>query len=604
MNASTDFATSPGLFVVGRDTGSTDHVFRTKLVTLPNSGGRIILVVAATAENNCVLLEVTNSSGTMQNFIIRKNVAGSLTQLLSQAGSTSNLGRALQAGDDIELQVLGQRVHLFVNGYRITPTAGTDLDTSGAFTKGTICGHGTGSGVASVFDDTYIAAMTAAVTITDTPIFWPGSVALGGRTLPLAGAYTGDVQALDYRVVNASTGAEIQTWARMTGATIAAGAWSGNVFAPMCSIATNPKLRLQVRAANDVDAKALSNATAVGLGPIIYGQSNAAFMGQGSATSYAVAHAYSWSQDASSVWQGGTTTTTTRAQRMASEIAARSGIPTGVFVFGVGSQALANLTSRGSGYFDELEAAAATANVVGYAQALLWVQGEAEAAATGVFNEPAYDGTFDTLASQVRNDLCESADAPIGVGVIGTTTGGHISGDTFGNANWSAARACLFGLSDKPDVFVATNLSDATLADTLHYTANSYVEFGRRAGLSMAAALGYGGYNGRGPIITGATRAGAVITLAVDLNGAASIAGSGLTNYQVSTDGFATTLTISSAAVSGSTIVLTLSADPGAVVSVRSFYGMTYGTPTRAIGTYADATTIPVEPLYVPITSD
>ena len=96
----------------------------------------------------------------------------------------------------------------------------------------------------------------------------------------------------------------------------------------------------------------------------------------------------------------------------------------------------------------------------------------------------------------------------------------------------------------------------------------------------------------------------AVITMPVDLNGAASIAGTGLTNYQVSTDDFATFKTISSAAVSGSNIVLTLSADPGTPVKVRSFYGMTYSSPTRAIGTYADATTIPVEPLYVAITSN
>lgn len=598
-----DFATAPGLFVIGRDTGSTDHVLRTTVTALPSSG-RISTVVAATHESNCITFDCTISGGVMQNYIIRKNVGGALTTLLSQASSTSTIGRALLAGDEIEVQVLGRRVHLFVNGYRITPAAGSDIDTGGAFTKGTICGFGTISGTGARYDDTYIAALGAAVTITDTPIFWPGSVALGGRLMSQVGTYTGDVQALDYRVVNATTGAEVQTWVRMTGATIAAGSWSASVFAPMCSIATNPKLRIQVRAANDVDARALSNATAVGLGFLIYGQSNAAFMGQGGATSYAVANAYSWSQDASSVWQGGATTTTTRSQRMASEIAARSGIPAGICVFGVGSQTLANLTSRGAGYFDEFEAAAATANIAGYGQGLHWVQGEAEAAATGVFDEPAYDGTFDTLIAQVRDDLCESPDAPIGVGVIGTTTGGHISGDTFGNANWSAARACLFGLSDKPGVFAAASLTDATLADTLHYIPNSYVEFGRRAGLSMAQVLGYGGYNGRGPLITGATRAAAVITLAVDLNGAASVAGTGLTNYEATLDGFATTLTINSAEVSGGNIVLTLSADPGAPIQVRSFYGMTYGTPTLAIGTYADATTIPVEPLFAAITSD
>lgn len=603
-SSSQDFATAPGLFIIGRDTGSTDHVFRTRLSTLPTSGNRIFLAVAGTAENNCVLLECVNSSGTMQNFILRKNVGGTLTTLLSQAGSTTPLARALQAGDEIELQVLGQRVHLFINGHRITPVAGTDLDTSGAFVKGTICGYGSGQGTGCVFDDTYIASLGSAVTITDTSIFWPGSIALGGRSIPIAGAYTGDVQALDYRVTNASTGAEIKAWARMAGATIAAGAWSGSVFAPMSSIATNPKFRIQVRAANDVDAKALSNATAVGLAVGSYGQSNSAFRGQSSATAHAVANAYTWSQDAGSAWRGGAATTTERSQLLATQIAARSGTPCGAFVFGVGSQTLANLTASGEGYFDELEAAATAANAAGYVQSWLWTQGEAEAAATGAFDVSAYRNTFDTLLTQLRGNLSEGTAAPVGICVIGKTTGGHISGDTFGNANWSAARAALFGLSDKPGVFVATNLSDAAMADSLHYTANAYVENGRRAGLSMAAALGYGGYNGRGPIITGATRAGAVITLAVDLNGAASISGTGLTNYQASLDGFATTLTINSAAVSGNTIELTLSADPGTPVTVRSFYGMTYGTPTRAIGTYSDATTIPVEPLCVPISTN
>lgn len=150
---------------------------------------------------------------------------------------------------------------------------------------------------------------------------------------------------------------------------------------------------------------------------------------------------------------------------------------------------------------------------------------------------------------------------------------------------------------------MATHLTDATLADSLHYTADAYVENGRRAGMSMAAALGYGGVNGRGPLITGATRSAATITLVVDLNGASSISGTGLTNYQVSADDFATQLTVSSTAVSGSTIVLTLSADPGSSVKVRSFYGMDWTSPVRAIGNYADGTTIPVEPLYQPITA-
>lgn len=605
MNVSTDFAAAPGLFVIGRPAPSVDHVLKAKLVTLPNSGSALFMVVAATNQTNAIVFECVNSGGLMQNFILRKNVGGTLTLLLSQSGTTTPLGRRLQAGDEIELHVVGQAVHLFVNGYRITVEAGVSLDTGGAYTKGTICGFGSAQGVGSVFDDVYVAALAGTAVISATPIFWPGSIAAGGRTLPVAGTYAGDVQAIDYRVVNDANGAVIKDWARITGATVLGGSWSGQVFVPMGNIASNAKSRIQVRAANDTDVRALSSATAVGMAVGSYGQSNSAFRGQGSATSHAVANAYTWSQDASSVWQGGAATTTARSQLLATKIAEASGIPTGVFVFGVGSQTLAALTATGAGgYFDELEAACLSANAYGYVAAWLWTQGEAEAAAAGAYNEGSYRATFDTLLSQLRAGPSGGVVAPVGVCVIGRTTGGHISGATFGDANWSAVRDGLFGLDDKTGVFVAGNLVDTPMADSLHYTANGYVENGRRVGMSMAQALGYSVPNGRGPLITAATRSGAVITLVVDLNGAASVAGTGLTNYQVTLDGFATTLTINSAEVSGGNIVLTLSADPGAPVQVRSFYGMAYGTPTFAIGTYADTTTVPVEPLFTPIQSN
>lgn len=606
MNVSTDFATSPGLFVIGRNAGSTNHTIRCKITSLPNSGGVLHIVVAATAENNCAVFECTNSSGTMQNFILSKNVGGTRTQLLSQAGTTSPLGRSLQVGDEIELQVFGQNLHLFVNGYRITPLAGTSLDTGGAFTKGSICGFGTRSGVGTVFDDVYVAALASTITIAATPIFWPGSTLVSGRIVPVSGTYSGDVQAIDYRVVNATSGALVKDWARTT-ATISGGNWSAGVFVPMCSTATNPKVRVQCRAANETDAKALGGPTAVGIAVGSYGQSNSAYRGLPTgATSHTVAHAYSWSADDSSVWQGGDVTTVRRSQLWATKLAERCGIPVGVFVFGVGSQSIGNLTDSGAGsaYFDDMEAAATTANAYGYLSAWLWTQGENEAGGAGAFNETAYRATFDTLIGKLRGPLSLNSSVPIGVCAIGHTSGGHINGATFGDSNWSAVRAGHYRLVDKPGVFFATGLFDATLADSLHYTANSYVENGRRVGMSMAVAMGYGGASGRGPLITGASRSGATITLSVNLNGATSLSGTGLTHYQVSSDNFVSLLTISSANVSGNQIVLTLSADPGVPVKVRSFYGMDWTSPVYALGNYSDATTIPVEPLYVSLTSN
>lgn len=598
MNVSNDYATSPGAFLIGRDAGSANHIVKVKLVTLPNSGSRLVLVAAATMNNQCLFMECTNSSGLMQNMILQKNVAGTLTSLASIATITSELGRRLQAGDEIEMHVIGQVAHLFVNGRRITATAGVNLDAGGAFVKGSLVGVGTREGSGTVLDDFYSAGLTASLGVAATPIFWPGSILLGGRSVPLSGTYTGDVQALDYRVLNDATGVAVTPWARMTGAIISAGAWSGTPFVPLCSLATNPKVRVQIRAANDTDATTTTNATAVGIAVASYGQSNSAYRGQGSATSHAVSNAYTWSDDASSVWQGGSATTTTRSQLWAAKIAELSGIPCGVVVAGVGSASIASLVSA---HWAATLAKLNGANANNFISSWLWTQGEAEAEGAAAFDATAYRANFDLLLALLRSDVAVASNIPVGICVIGKSGGAHVSGVTVGNANWSAARACLFGLTDKPGVFVATNLADATMADSLHYVPDAYVENGRRAGLSMRKALGYGGYDGRGPVITGAVRSGAVVTLNVDLNGAASIAGSGLTNYDVSVDNFASALPISSVAVAGSSIVITLAADPGAAVKVRSFYGMTYGAPVRANGTYADGTTIPAEPLYAPL---
>lgn len=600
MNVSTDFGTSPGLFVIGRDALSADHTLRVKFTAIPNSGGSFFLVVAATAENNCAFFECTNSGGVMQNFILRKNVGGTVTQLLSQATATSGLGRALQAGDEIEIQVVGQFLHLFVNGLRITPGSGSNLDTGGAFTKGQIAGLGTKSSVGAIFDDVYMAGLAGTVTSAATPIFWPGSIALNGRTLPVSGSYAGTVSALDYRVINAASGALVKDWERISGATISAGAWSGNVFVPMSTLASHPKARIQVRAANDTDVRVLSNETAVGLALGSYGQSNSAYRGQAAATIHAVSNSYTWSESSSSVWQGGAATTTVRSQLWASKVAELAGIPCGVVVAGVGSASIESLITT---HWPETVGILDAAKANGFVYSWLWTQGEAESEATSVFNVSAYRANFDTLLG-LFGTVSAITSPKVGICVIGKNSGNHISGPTFGNANWSAARACLVGLVDKPGVHVATGLFDGTMIDSLHYVSNTYVENGRRAGLSMRKALGYGGYDGRGPIITGAVRSGAVVTLGVDLNGATSIDGTGLTNYEVSVDNFVTTLPISSVAVSGSSVVITLVVDPLLPVKVRSFYGMNFTDPVMAIGTYSDSTTIPVEPLYVSVTAD
>lgn len=604
-----DYDPAPGRFIIGRDTGSADHVIRFKVSSLPLNGETLMVAIAATSQDNSIVLTCQNFNGTMQGLVLRKNVGGVLSHLTMTGGPTSGplFDGVLDAGDTIELRSSGRKVHLLINGIRVTQASGADVDEGGVFTKGSICGFGTGQGLGFSVTDVYVAALSASLSVADSQIFWPGDLTLMGRNVLLNGSYSGDVQALDYRVVNAATGAETKPWARVSAPTIDPSNWSASVFVPMCDTAVNPKVRVELRAANDTDSVTASNNIAVGICVGSYGQSNSSFRGQGSATPHVVSNAYTFADDAGSEWQGGATTTVTRSQLWATQISAASGIPCGVFGAGSGSKTIIELSTRGGGNFvlDEMEALCTQANAFGYVASWLWTQGEAEASAAATFDASAYSAQFDVLMSELRSGASSiQPTATFGICAIGSTTSGHQSGTTFGDANWSASRACSFALADKPGVFLSSSLADATLADNLHYTADAYVENGRRAGLSMRKALGYGSYDGRGPLVTGASRSGAVVTLAIDLNGAASITGTGLTHYQVSADNFATLLTVSSAAVSGGDIALTLSTDPGTTVKVRSFYGMDWTAPVRAIGTYADGTTIPVEPIFSAITSN
>ena len=600
-----DYSAAPGQFIVGRDSGSTDHVFKATVKTLPAYGG-LTIAVAATDETNCVMLQIAYNGGTVRDFVFSKRIGEANISLVNVAGSNTSLGRNIAVGDRIELSVLGQRLYCRVNDHDISPSGGINLDTGGAFVKGTRCGLGISYQGDTAFDDIYVAQLTGTLTIAPTQIFWPGSIVTMGRAVPLSGTYLGDVQALDYRVINSDTQATVQDWIRVQTSTIAAGAWIASAFVPMCNNITSPKIRILVRAANDVDAKVGSGITTVGICIGSYGQSNSQLRGNDSATPYAVANVYSFSTSSGTEWRGGTATTSARSQSIAYEVSKASGIPCGIFVDGSGSKFIHELNRRGSGnlVLDEMEANCTAANAFGYVASWVWSQAEAEACSAAVFAPADYRTEYDLMTSELRTGASGGYPAKFGVCILGQYTDVHTNGQVFGDANWSAARECLAGLGDKEGVYIAGNLGATPIEDNIHYTADGYVANGRHLGLSLAKALGYGGYDGRGPLITGATRSGAVITLPVNLNGAVSIAGTGLTNYQVSTDDFATFKTISSAAVSGSNIVLTLSADTGAPVKVRSFYGMNYGTPARAIGTYADATTIPVEPLYVAITSN
>jgi hypothetical protein len=176
--------------------------------------------------------------------------------------------------------------------------------------------------------------------------------------------------------------------------------------------------------------------------------------------------------------------------------------------------------------------------------------------------------------------------------------------------------------SEVSDCYLAHSYTGVDMSDEFHYGAaggvtlgKGYNEAARRIRLTYDNVFNAGAYDGRGPIATSATRSGAVITVAFDLNGATSLTtrdgtdqtasgnASVLTSWQVSADDFATTLTINSAVQTGNTVVITLAADPGGPVKVRNHYGLNPDISSFPAGSYADGTFICMMPLVNPLTT-
>lgn len=162
--------------------------------------------------------------------------------------------------------------------------------------------------------------------------------------------------------------------------------------------------------------------------------------------------------------------------------------------------------------------------------------------------------------------------------------------------------------------------------DPYHYKNSAtagYPVMSRRAGWTIAKFLGVNVPDGRGPIPTTLARNAAVLTLSLDMNGATSLTdritnptintdtygvpalSGAMYGYEVSSDDFATLLTISSIVRSGNQLIITLAADPGKAVKIRSFHGASYTDKELFWGTYDNGRdNIPVAPIINYLTSN
>jgi len=157
--------------------------------------------------------------------------------------------------------------------------------------------------------------------------------------------------------------------------------------------------------------------------------------------------------------------------------------------------------------------------------------------------------------------------------------------------------------ADYPDRFPVVWHGAEEHTDAYHYTTLGYREQERREALTVARVVyGITCPDGGGPRVVSGTRSGATITLTLDMRGYDSLSGSAVASaWQVSTDDFATLLTVSSVAVSGNQIVVTLDADPGAACKVRSYYGWDYDDSSVIVGTKSGFNSAPVLMIVNPV---
>lgn len=611
-----------GLLSYLRDVGSVSQCIRFTVASFISGAGATpaadsyvrVIFGASNRQNALVFQAIRSGSGNLASCGIRKLVAGVVSDLGSvQFATVADFGRDVTTGDVVEIDYNAGVVHVAINGVRVTPDGGI---SDGGYTPGQMAGFGSNSRRWRC-DDLYMAPLTAtSVTVTAGLSFWPSSDT--GRLITLTGTTTGTPTALQTRTISAVDHSVIADWATNASTVFGAGTFSVSVFEPIGDLATRARYITQVRPIEDINGGSNSNAHAVGPAFLFYGQSNSAnrdaYSGAvtGASNAYVVYNTNTPKNTSANPWVRGNVTPA-GLHMFPKIMSERLGVPVGVICCGLGSQPSASLVPSGSITFSSdwspnplnpwgiLLATCTKVGALGYVRQLTYTQGEAEADAFATPNVSAYQANISDIETAFRSGVALSNSAPFAVAIIGSYEGTPAGPQP--NVNWPLMRQTLFDLPTLgTNRHVSSSLMHIPHQDAFHYTPAGYVEMNRRDAQTAAKLMGVSTYDGRGPIITSGTRSGAVITMAVDLNGAASIAGSAVTGFDVSADDFATLLTVSSVNVSGGNVVITLAADPSAAVKVRSYWGYRPTQTSVITGSYADGTTIQAEPIYNPIT--
>lgn len=285
--------------------------------------------------------------------------------------------------------------------------------------------------------------------------------------------------------------------------------------------------------------------------------------------------------------------------RFVNYLRAALGVPVGTLEYAVGGSSVASWQPGGAQYVTFSAALAASG---GDCEAAIYLQGEADAAAN------TSDATYKAGLLGLRNALHASTgrnatNFNLGIVVLGP-------GDGFAAVGRMGAirKAQLEFIAQTPGVYLSSSATDGDLAtDAIHFTVQSQERQGKRYALGLAGRLGASAYGAEGPHITGATRSGATVTVAIAQNGGTSLmdgaggtTGTGLTGFRVFNDG--TPVTIGSKTISGNNVVLTLASTPAGAVTLD--YAMTdapFGNPMVPAAALYDNRTVPGDSIGVPL---
>lgn len=406
------------------------------------------------------------------------------------------------------------------------------------------------------------------------------------KGVSIQGAYSGTFTGPQARIVDADSGLVVVDW---TSGTHAAGSWAVAINAP-----AGKMYRIEARDSGD-PSNVLRGTNSWGVGRLIacLGQSNMRLMfdngtgnpGYGSIQpGYPIPDYRTAMIDGSLTWKqveghGAATLANALADQM----------PIGLMDFAVSGSALCAISgspywldTAPAGIYDDF--LSGLSFVGGDIEAILWNQGETDLIAT---TSAEYFAGLTTLYARICAAVGRDAkDLPFILSVTGTQSASNsaMNGIRSAQMRWALETP---GARLGPQAYDIPRMSDP------HYTVGGYVEMGKRF---ARAILGDAG----GPKITGARITGNVMDVEVSAPVLALTEGP-IDGFEVSADGFATTLTQSDCYATEAGIRIELDAVPVAVPQVRYRYELNGGA---AVGNVPYADGLPLRPTLTPIRAD